>query len=135
MTRTVERARSTRQRARRALGALDPWVPPLALMAVIFFFSGQSNLDSGLGTIDLIGRKMIHAGEYALLTFLWWRALRTTSAGRGTAIVAAVAVAVGYAITDELHQTFVDGRHGSPIDVAIDTAGAALAALALWRRG
>ena len=28
-----------------------------------------------------------------------------------------------YAVTDEVHQTFVEGRHGAPIDVAIDTAG------------
>jgi VanZ family protein len=26
-------------------------------------------------------------------------------------------------VTDEVHQTFVRGRHGSPVDWAIDTLG------------
>lgn len=112
---------------------LDLWAPPVVLMAVIFAFSAQSDLNSGLGTIDFIGRKIIHAGEYALLTFLWWRALRTVTTP-GRAIILAAALAVGYAATDEFHQHFVDGRHGTPVDVGIDAVGAALAATFLHRR-
>ena len=41
-------------------------------------------------------------------------------------------LASGYAITDEFHQTFVEGRHGTPVDWAIDSAGAALVAVRLW---
>jgi len=41
--------------------------PPLALMALIFFFSAQENLNSGLGVWDTIGRKIIHMAEYGLL--------------------------------------------------------------------
>lgn len=95
--------------------------PPLALMAVIFFLSAQPDLNSGLGTIDLIGRKFIHAGEYALLWFLWWRALGYRSPWP------AVAIAFLYSASDEFHQTFIDGRHGSPVDVAIDMIGVVLA--------
>jgi VanZ family protein len=109
---------------------LDLWLPPLLLMGAIFFLSDQPSLDSGLGAIDLIGRKLIHFAEYALLCFLWWRALATvTSPGR--AAVFAFLIASGYAATDEYHQTFVEGRHGSPIDWGIDSAGAAAAALKL----
>jgi VanZ family protein len=109
---------------------LDLWLPPLILMGVIFFVSDQPSLNSGLGTVDLIGRKLIHFAEYALLTFLWWRALVTvTSSGRAALI--ALLLSSGYAATDEYHQTFVEGRHGSPIDWAIDTAGAAVVALKL----
>jgi VanZ family protein len=99
-------------------------------MGVIFFVSDQPSLNSGLGAIDLIGRKLIHFAEYALLCFLWWRALVTvTSPGR--AALFAFLLASGYAATDEYHQTFVDGRHGTPLDWAIDSAGAAAAALRL----
>ena len=109
---------------------LDLWLPPLLLMGVIFFLSDQPSLDSGLGAIDLVGRKLIHFGEYALLCFLWWRALVTvTSPGR--ALLLAFLLASGYAASDEYHQTFVEGRHGSPVDWAIDSAGAALMALKL----
>ena len=101
--------------------------PPVALMGVIFFLSAQPDLNSGLGTIDLIGRKLIHATEYAALCFLWWRALRTV-APRARALLLALAITIGYACTDEIHQRGVHGRHGSPVDVAIDSAGALIAA-------
>lgn len=112
---------------------LDPWAPPIALMAVIFFLSAQPDLSSGLGVFDLIGRKVVHAAEYALLCLLWWRALRTVTDSTSAA-VGALLLTVAYAATDEFHQTFVSGRSGSPTDVAIDSAGAALTAVLLARR-
>ena len=100
-------------------------------MALIFFFSHQPDLSSGLGVWDTIGRKFFHAAEYALLCFLWWRAFAALTT-RTRAIVAAAAVSLAYAVTDEIHQTFIEGRHGSPIDVAIDSVG--IAATCLWVR-
>jgi VanZ family protein len=112
---------------------LDPWAPPLALMAVIFVLSAQPGLDSGLGAIDDVGRKVVHFAEYALLALLWWRALRLVTTSRRAAL-GAFLIASAYAATDEYHQSFVEGRVGSPLDWAIDTAGAALAALRLRGR-
>ena len=115
-----------------ALRRLDPWAPPLVLMAVIFFFSAQPNLSSGLGWIDHVGRKFIHASEYALLCFLWWRALRTRM-DRIAALAPAWAIATIYAISDEYHQRFVTGRHSSWVDVMIDSLGAGVFALLALR--
>jgi VanZ family protein len=115
------------------ISRLDPWAPPIALMAVIFVLSAQPDLNSGLGTFDLIARKLVHAGEYALLTFLWWRALRTIVSPRA-AVVLALGIAIGYAATDEFHQHYVDGRHATPVDVAIDAVGACIAAALLMQR-
>jgi VanZ family protein len=115
------------------LRRLDPWAWPLLLMASIFFFSAQPDLNSGLGTIDLVGRKLIHFAQNALLAYLWWRALRTRMSVRAAAL-AALVITSAYAATDEFHQTFVHGRHGTPVDWAIDTAGAALASARLARR-
>jgi VanZ family protein len=112
---------------------LDPWVPPLLLMGLIFFLSAQPDLDSGLGAIDLIGRKLIHAGEYGLLCLLWFRALATRASAPRASLIAFL-VSVAYAATDEYHQTFVAGRSGSVIDVAVDALGAGAVALALRRR-
>src|SRR4051795_13559237 len=112
---------------------LDLWLPPLVLMGVIFAVSAQPSLNSGLGLIDHIGRKIIHFGEYALLCLLWWRALKDVTNPRRAALLAFV-LASAYAITDEYHQTFVEGRHGTPVDWLIDTAGAGLAAFTLLRR-
>ncbi len=115
------------------LQSLARWLPPLALMAAIFFFSAQPSLDSGLGWIDTVGRKLVHFGEYALLCFLWWRPLRTGMPARRAALLALTLSSL-YAATDELHQSFVDGRHGTPVDWAIDSAGAAAAAYVLGAR-
>jgi VanZ family protein len=108
----------------------DLWLPPFLLMGVIFFFSAQPSLDSGLGPVDLAGRKLIHFAEYGLLCFLWWRLLRTSMDSRRAALVAFLLSSL-YAVSDEFHQSHVEGRHGTPVDWAIDSAGAALVALRL----
>ncbi len=108
--------------------ALNRLAPPLLLMAVIFVLSAQPNLSSGLGTLDVVLRKLGHMAEYGLLWWLWWRAL-----GSGSPLPAA-ATAVAYAVSDEYHQSFVEGRVGSPLDVLIDTAGVALAYAAVRAR-
>ncbi|HEV2074707.1 MAG TPA: VanZ family protein [Thermoleophilaceae bacterium] len=115
-------------------GPVLVWLPPLLLMAVIWFFSSQSDLDSGLGLADLIGRKIVHAAEYGLLCLLWWRALGTRLSPR-PALAGALVLAIGYGAVDEYHQTFTPGRNGSPVDVAIDSAGAMVAAALITRRG
>jgi VanZ family protein len=106
-------------------GALSRWAPVVAWAAVIFSLSSVSDLGTGLGTWDLVLRKLAHAAEFALLGLLLARAL-----GPGRL---AFAAGVAYAISDELHQHFVPGRVGAPLDVAIDTVGVALGVYA-WRR-
>jgi VanZ family protein len=115
------------------LARLDPWAPPIVLMVAIFVLSAQPDLSTGLGVWDLVGRKIVHASEYAALCFLWWRALRGV-APRQWAVALAFCLSLGYAGTDEFHQTFVHGRHGTPVDVAIDAVGMAIAALLIGRR-
>jgi VanZ family protein len=102
---------------------LSLWLPVVVWAGVIFGLSAIPSLSTGLGTWDTILRKLAHTAEYAVLAALLWRALRNE--------LAALAGAVAYAATDELHQTFVRGRHGSPVDVAIDGIGAAAGLLLL----
>lgn len=112
---------------------LAVWLPPVALMGLIFVLSGIPSDDADRGLAYFLGRKVAHFTEYALLTALWWRALRTRLAAR-TAVLLAVVISVAYAATDEAHQLSVDGRHGTPVDVLIDTAGALTAATLIVRR-
>ena len=107
------------------MGAAGRFAAPLLLMVLIFFLSAVPELNSGLGVWDTVLRKLAHMTEFGLLCALWMRALRRP--------VTAAAIALAYAATDELHQTFVAGRTGSPWDWAIDAAGVGLAVLA-WRR-
>jgi VanZ family protein len=105
------------------------FAPPLLLMGVIFFLSAQPDLNSGLGMWDTILRKLAHMAVFGLLWFLWWRALGYDPDRR-----VSVLITILYAVTDELHQTTVEGRHGSRTDVLIDSVGIALAMLAVRLR-
>jgi VanZ family protein len=107
-------------------------LPPLAWMALIFALSGQPGDGIDRAWWDVVLRKLAHVTEYAVLTGLWWRALRALGVGRPLA--AAVAIALLYAGTDEFHQTFVDGRRGTPVDVMIDAIGMTIAVLLIYAR-
>jgi VanZ family protein len=101
------------------------WLPVVAWAALIFALSSIPDLGTGLGTWDLVLRKLAHAAEFAVLGALLLRALRDE--------LAALPAGIAYAISDEVHQHFVPGRVGSPLDVVIDAVGVAVG-VALWRR-
>jgi len=101
------------------------WLPVVAWAGLIFALSSVPDLGTGLGGWDLALRKLAHAAEYAVLGALLLRALGMTWP--------AIAVGVLYGVSDEVHQAFVPGRMGSPLDVAIDAVGVCCGVL-LWQR-
>jgi VanZ family protein len=113
----------------RTFNAVLLWGPPLALMAVIFYLSAQPSTTHH-GTFMFILRKIAHFTEYAVLLGLWFRALRTRLSLERALVVSWV-ICVGYAATDEFHQTFVHGRVGIWRDVVIDACGALVLALVI----
>ena len=104
---------------------LAAWLPVVLWAAVIFAFSSVPSLSTELGTWDTILRKLAHVAEYAILGALLCRATRKPWL--------AVAFAVLYAVSDEVHQMFVEGRVGAALDVGIDALGA-IAGAFLWSR-
>jgi hypothetical protein len=127
--RTVSDTASRNHAGLRALGVrhrgLRLWLPVVAWAALIFALSSVPDLGTGLGGWDLVLRKLAHAAEFAVLGALLARAV-----GRAWP---AFAIGVLYAVSDEVHQSFVAGRQGSPLDVAIDAVGVAAGVLA-WQR-
>lgn len=128
------------------------WAPALAWMGVIFVMSAMPGDMSGetsgtlarmvLGAVSLLFgqeaaagipkdivnlfvRKGAHMTEYAVLFWLYCRALRIEGAKRPVPI--ALLLCAVYAATDEFHQSFVADRGPSVVDVCIDTLGAAIA--------
>jgi VanZ family protein len=101
------------------------WLPVVAWAGLIFALSSVPDLGTGLGGWDTLLRKLAHAGEYAVLGALLLRAT-----GR---VGIAFALGLLYAMSDELHQSYVPGRLGSPVDVAIDAAGLACGVVLLQR--
>lgn len=97
-------------------------------MAIIFILSSRQRIAvSEEYVLNFAVFKTLHMIEYAVLYVLLFRAFL---AGRKTnktwALRIAFIVAVLYAVSDEIHQTFVPTRGGMPRDVLIDTAGITL---------
>nr|BAL57215.1 phosphotransbutyrylase [uncultured Chloroflexota bacterium] len=109
-------------------------------MAAIFFFSSfPADELPYFGLWDLLLKKSGHLAGYAVLGALFLRSWEDLGIRMKRAISLALLAAVVYAITDELHQSFVPGRHASMVDVLIDGIGSAIGLLALhflrkWRR-
>ncbi|MDO5298649.1 MAG: VanZ family protein [Clostridia bacterium] len=105
------------------------------IMAVLAPIVGEQGLRAAdLSLLELLVRKAAHMAEYAVLFFLYRRALRLSGVRRAS--LCALLMSAAYAATDEFHQCFTAGRGPSPVDVMIDTAGAALcwAVIGLWGR-
>ena len=78
-------------------------------------------------------RKTAHFAEYFVFSLFLLRALRGEHRGWQLRwAIAALAIAAGYSVLDEFHQSFVPSRTASPWDSLIDTSGAATAQVVLW---
>jgi VanZ family protein len=88
--------------------------------------------------VQTVVRKTGHLSEYAILGLLICRARRIIREVRGWSwreFGIVVACCAAYACTDEFHQLFVSSRQASVVDVLIDTCGATVGMLSLWRLG
>jgi len=97
---------------------------PVALMGLIFYASSQ-HAGEHMDWWEVVLRKIGHVSGYALLTTLWAWAL--SGVVRRPILIAAL-IALAYACTDEFHQTFVATRHGTPVDIGVDSIGILIAA-------
>lgn len=119
------------------------WVFVAAVMIFIFLMSsanGETSSDISnsllMRIIELTGldisshfiRKAAHFSEFAALSFLLSNAVFATFNTKKAPVVA-FPLACVYAVTDELHQLFSDGRACSVKDMLIDSSGALLGAI------
>lgn len=114
---------------------LRRWGPALLMMALIFGFSSVPSADMpDFGFLDLLVKKGGHALGYGLLALSFLHGLMGDSKDIYTRwLYLAWSLAVVYSMTDEFHQTFTLGRHPAVTDVLIDSFGAALALLLVYR--
>ena len=138
---------------------VERWGSVFFWMAGIFYFSSRSDPlsflpSSGQGIVDI--DKLAHMGEYAGLAILLYRALTSDQqAARDTehpardnphtpgsnpppgrrAFALSFAMALAYAVSDELYQSLVPGRGGELVDVGYDVTGMAAALGLIWLRG
>jgi VanZ like family len=99
-------------------------------MAVIFVLSSRDGLDSGSGRLRFDVAKAGHLAVYFVLGALIDRAMSVRPVRRQAWWV--LVLLVMYAITDEIHQSFVPGRTPLALDLVIDAVGG-LAGIYAWR--
>jgi len=102
------------------------WSPAIFWMFLIYWLSSFHKLQaSPVGWQDFVIRKTAHFLEYAVLCLLYFRGLKnTTKISFRKSLFLAFLMAVFYALTDEFHQTKVNGRTGRIFDIGIDSLGA-----------
>jgi VanZ family protein len=102
-------------------------------MAVIFYFTSLTQPPRPLG----VEYTPAHAVGYLGLAVVVVRALAgglPARIGWSTA-AAALAISVGYGVTDEIHQMFVPGRTSDVGDLLADAAGASIGTVLCWAWG
>ena len=94
-------------------------------------FSADATVEV-FGLLNYAVRKLAHMTEYGILMFLWFRSIDVPQERLRTRLILSILLAIGYAATDEYHQSFVPERLGIWTDVLWDAAGATAVGCLLW---
>ena len=110
--------------------------------ATTFQFSNQNGKDSSnlsrevasmlvseeeqIAATEPLIRKIAHLSEYAVGGMLFLALFLTYSLSDAKRMFWSLLLGLGFAIADEIHQLFIDGRSGQIVDVGIDTIGVAI---------
>ncbi len=105
---------------------IDNWLPHMQ-----FHYSGELlSWREPYILLEFIFRKGAHVTEYAILTLLCLINIQM-SAFKSYNYLISPSVVMLYAASDEWHQSFVSGRTGHAIDVAVDSIGM-LVVMVIW---
>lgn len=108
------------------------WLPFFLWLGFIYFLSDQPSLKSSLEPIwDMILRKIAHLTEFAIFAFLLSRLLSLYNIEGKKFWFIVLFLALSYAVYDEVHQSFMQGRYGTIRDMIIDFNGAFLGVI-VW---
>jgi VanZ family protein len=117
---------------KKTLRLINFWLPPLALMGLIFYLSSRAAFAvSPKDWLNFLVFKSLHFLEYTLLVVFWYRALKNTLGGVSPFLWSAI-ITFAWAVTDEIHQLYVPTRQGALRDIAIDTLGILFGLVCLW---
>ncbi len=110
------------------------WVPVLLYAGLIFYLSSLEHPEVYAPSLfQLLGDKLLHVIEYAVLGVLCYRSFRHAAGPSSArhALLLGLLTATAYGVSDELHQSFVPGREATIWDVLADGTGAWVGA-GLW---
>ena len=99
-----------------------------ALFSTLLIIYASSIPDQALLGDDSLTEQIIsnlaHIPAYALLTFLWLKAFERRDARHSFMAAALILFALMlFAVSDEIHQSFIPGRSASYMDIGLDFIG------------
>lgn len=114
-------------------------VPAFLWMIGIFTLSSQSRLPHAFGIPSQFMAIAGHLVAFGVLAILTAWGIRVDFRRSSKSVLVAFALTVLYGVSDEIHQSFVPGRHATVEDVMTDAIGAAaglsvMYILGRWRR-
>jgi VanZ family protein len=100
----------------------------LALLSTLLIIYASSIPDQALlgdnSLVEQIISNLAHIPAYALLTFLWLKAFERRSVSHSFMVAAFISFGlILFAVSDEIHQSFVPGRFASFMDIGLDFLG------------
>jgi VanZ family protein len=106
------------------------WLPVLVYCLAIFIQSSYPASEH-LSGFDL-SDKLMHAGAFTLLGFLFYRAIHATGNGISTTglVLSSICFTILYGASDEIHQYFVPERTAEFLDFAADAIGGIVGVMA-----
>lgn len=111
------------------------WSAAILWCGLIFALSSIPDHRTGAAPLkETLSRKGAHLVEYGVLAFFVAQALTAAGRRRRAVLAGSFVFCALYAVSDEVHQSFVPGRYGKVRDVALDVLGAALVLSVYHRR-
>jgi VanZ family protein len=121
----------------RQMNAVLRMVPLALAMGTIFFVSHQPGDNISLPRLPGFDKlaHMVSYGVLALTVFFAWSEQKKINKPRTVTLIT-LAFCLFYGISDEFHQSFIQGRCVSVFDLLADCSGAAMACVfwARWRK-
>ncbi|MCH7801084.1 MAG: VanZ family protein [Chloroflexi bacterium] len=116
------------------------WIPAVVWAVSIFVVSNipAQEIQKAAETVDVVDSVPIpldiayHVVVFGVMGALGYRVVSLYLRQARLSYLAALAFAIGYGVTDELHQSFVSGRSSSAEDVGYDALGAAIGLAAVF---
>lgn len=106
---------------------LKAYLPVVSWAGMIFYLSTKSTLPSfNTSLTDFLFKKLAHIFVYAVLYYLIFRAYLITHSNQklnNKHYILPLVLSLIYAISDELHQSKVQGRYSSVRDIGYDCLG------------
>ncbi|MDQ7004777.1 MAG: VanZ family protein [Ghiorsea sp.] len=103
----------------------------MSYCGLIFMLSHQSSLPAPM--LFLHQDKLIHGSAYAVMGLLAWRTFVYLPQKMITIAFVSILFCSLYGISDEFHQSFIDGRDADVWDWLADTLGASMMIYTLYR--